>query len=292
MLCVRWQTENVDAYTRIADVIRYLDECHSDQPDLSALARRAQLSPSHFHRLFTSWAGVTPKDFLQCLTVSGAKQLLREGKSVLDTALDSGLSGPGRLHDLCLSLEAASPGELKSGGAGWKLSAGFANTPFGRCLVAQSPRGVCHLAFVDSSTAEAWAELQAQWPRADIERDDGEASQLARRIFTRSVSVRRPRRYALRACVKGTAFQVRVWRALLQVPPGKLVSYGQLAEAAGVPAAARAVGNAVGSNPIAYLIPCHRVIRETGVVGHYRWGSSRKRALLSWEMARAGKNLI
>jgi AraC family transcriptional regulator of adaptative response/methylated-DNA-[protein]-cysteine methyltransferase len=275
----------VDAYTRIAGVIRYLDECHCDQPDLSDLARRARLSPCHFHRLFTSWAGVTPKDFLQCLTVSGAKQLLREGKSVLDAALDSGLSGPGRLHDLCLNLEAASPGELKSGGAGWKLSAGFASTPFGKCLIAQSPRGVCHLAFVDSSTAEAWAELQAQWPHAGIHRDDGAAARLARRIFSRSVSVHRPRRSALRAWVAGTAFQVRVWRALLHVPPGKLVSYGQLARAAGVPGAARAVGNAVGSNPIAYLIPCHRVIRETGVVGHYRWGSTRKRALLSWEMA-------
>jgi AraC family transcriptional regulator of adaptative response/methylated-DNA-[protein]-cysteine methyltransferase len=269
-------------YERIALVIRHLDECHTGQPDLAELAEYVGLSPFHFHRLFSAWAAITPKDFLQCLTLAHVKELLREGKSVLDTALISGLSGPGRLHDLCVSLEAASPGELKSGGDGWTISAGFADTPFGRCLLGEGPRGICHLAFVESADGVAeLAELRGNWPGARLHRDDSAASRLADRIFERPA--RSHSRPALRAFVRGTAFQVRVWRALLQVQPGTLVSYGQLAAALDKPAAARAVGSAVGRNPLAYLIPCHRVIRETGVIGDYRWGQIRKRAIVAWE---------
>jgi AraC family transcriptional regulator of adaptative response/methylated-DNA-[protein]-cysteine methyltransferase len=269
-------------YERIALVIRYLDECHTEQPDLATLAEYVGLSQFHFHRLFSAWAAITPKDFLQCLTLSHVKELLNKGKSVLDAAMISGLSGPGRLHDLCISLEAASPGELKSGGEGWTISAGFVDSPFGKCLVGESPRGICHLSFVGSEDGEAeWAALQEHWPRALLHRDDSAASQLALRVFERPA--RSHSRPALRAFVQGTAFQVRVWRALLQVQPGTLVSYGHLAASLDKPTAARAVGTALGQNPLAYLIPCHHVIRETGVIGDYRWGQVRKRAIVAWE---------
>jgi AraC family transcriptional regulator of adaptative response/methylated-DNA-[protein]-cysteine methyltransferase len=274
----------VNDYERIARVIRYLDERHVEQPDLSVLSKHVGLSPFHFHRLFTNWAGITPKDFLQCLTQSHARELLRHGKSILDTAIDTGLSGPGRLHDLCVNLEAASPGEVKSGGEGWTIAAGVANSPFGRCLVGQSPRGICHFSFVDPGNLEtALAALHADWPKARLNRDDAMATRLSARIFVGNRHVRRPS--PLRVLVHGTAFQVRVWQALLKIPPGTLVSYGSLAAALNQPAAARAVGSAVGQNSLAYLIPCHRVIRETGVTGDYRWGSVRKRALVAWESA-------
>ena len=270
-------------YERMARVIRYLDKHHGEQPSLVMLAKEAGLSPSHFHRLFSKWAGVTPKDFLQCLTLAHVKESLHKGKSILDSALDAGLSGSSRAHDLCVNLEAASPGEMKSGGEGWTIIAGYAETSFGKCLIAESPRGICHLAFCEAGhESEAWAELRESWPKAHLRRDDSAARKLAAQIFARA---RRRGRPALRAFVRGTPFQVRVWRALMQVPPGRLTSYGRLAASLGIPQAARAVGSAVGANSLAFLIPCHRVIRETGVVGHYRWGDVRKRALLVWEEA-------
>jgi len=275
----------MDDYSRIARVIRYLDENATRQPDLDELAGVAKLSRFHFHRLFSAWAGATPKDFLQCLTLENARVALREGSSVLDAAVDVGLSGPGRLHDLCVTLEAASPGEIKSGGAGIDIVCGVAASPFGECVVASTPRGVCHLSFVeDGSRASAIAALRAEWPAARLSRDDRTAENLLRSIFTTDTGAR-PRH--LRAFVKATAFKLRVWRALVDVPFGCLVSYGRLAAAAGSPAAARAVGSAVAANPVAFLIPCHRVIRETGVVGRYRWGAARKRQLIAWETAKA-----
>ncbi len=255
---VPWQSEDMNDYERIAQVIRFLDARHVEQPDLTTLAGRAGLSQFHFHRLFATWAGVTPKDFLQCLTLAHAKELLRDGAPVLNTALESGLSGPGRLHDLCVNLEAASPGELKSGGAGWTISFGYADSPFGKCLIAESPRGICHLSFVENEKT-ALAGLQKDWPQAKLKRDDSAAAKLAERVFSLSSPkeeqrqrlwrVRRPivsklnsphpnplpawaergNRPALRAFVRGTPFQVRVWRALLQVQPGTLTSYGRLA---------------------------------------------------------------
>lgn len=270
-------------YERIALVIRYLDQHDSEQPDLATLAKQVRLSPSHFHRLFSAWVGVTPKDFLQCLTLARLKQSLKNGKSIFDSSLDAGLSGSGRAHDLCINLEAASPGEMKSGGEGWTLIAGFAETPFGRSLIAESPRGICHLAFLELGDEDAaWAELHENWPNARLRRNDSTASKIAAQIFVHPTRRSRP---ALRTFVRGTPFQLRVWRALMRIPRGHLTSYGRLATMLDIPSAARAVGSAVGANSLAYLIPCHRVIRETGVVGEYRWGNIRKRALLVWESA-------
>jgi AraC family transcriptional regulator of adaptative response/methylated-DNA-[protein]-cysteine methyltransferase len=279
-------------YERIAQIIRYLDESHTEQPDLSDLAERAGLSPYHFHRLFSEWAAITPKDFLQCLTLAHAKVLLRRGESVLDASYEAGLSGPGRLHDLCVHLEAASPGELKSGGEGWTILAGFAESPFGTCLIGESPRGICHLSFATTTDREVGAvDLRRNWPNASIEWDDIATAGTAARIFSRSSDA--PGDANLRAIVRGTPFQVRVWRALLEIPSGSLVSYGGLAEKLHRPGAARAVGTAVGRNSLAYLIPCHRVIRETGAVGGYRWGVERKRAMIAWESsARSEKETV
>lgn len=272
-----------ESYQRVARVIRYLDAHHAAQPDLAALAAQAGLSPFHFHRLFHAWAGVTPKDFLQCLTVAHAKALLQRGASVLDAALDAGLSGAGRLHDLCVTLEAATPGELKTRGAGQRIIYGRAASPFGDCLIAATARGVCHLEFVEpGAEAQVPGTLRAQWPAAQYTRDDERATALLAPVFRRAPHAGST---PLQAYVTGTAFQLRVWRALLRVPPGTLVTYKAIAAAAGAPRSARAVGNAVGSNPLAFLIPCHRVIRDTGIVGGYRWGATRKRAMLAWESA-------
>ena len=269
-------------YERIAMVIRYLDEHHAEQPDLAVLANYVGLSQFHFHRLFSDWAAITPKDFLQCLTLSHARELLREGRNILDASMNSGLSGPGRLHDLCVKLESASPGELKSGGEGWVIHYGIGDSPFGKCLLGKSPRGICHFSFIESEEGLAeLAVLQHDWPQARLNRDDPSISRLLGRVFERPVHSRS--RPTLRYFVQGTAFQLQVWRALLHVKPGTLTSYGQLAAKLGKPNAARSVGAAVGQNPLAYLIPCHRVIRETGVISGYRWGQERKRAILAWE---------
>ena len=278
------QNDVMNDYERIAAVIGYLDNHHAEQPSLSMLARQAGLSTFHFHRLFSRWAGITPKDFLQCLTVTHSKALLAEGKNVLSAALEAGLSGPGRLHDLCVSLEAASPGELKSGGADWTIRAGFVPSPFGICLVGESPRGICHLSFVDRVNRKAGAAAIGQrWPRARVEWNDAQAARLIGPLFQRREDS--DSNVPLRAFVRGTGFQVRVWRALLQVLPGALVSYSEIAAAFGNRRAARAVGAAVGQNPLAYLIPCHRVIRDTGVLGDYHWGPTRKKAMVAWESA-------
>ena len=270
-------------YERVASVIRFLDRHHTEQPDLAALAKAAGLSSFHFHRLFSTWAGVTPKDFLQCLTLQHVKQLLRDGDNVFDAALNAGLSGSGRLHDLCVTLEAASPGEMKSGGAGIEVDYGFTATPFGEVLIAETKRGVCHLSFVDQGRNPGHEVLKSQWPNAKLRRDDAQVAKMAARIFTSDPVETSNRR--LRAFVRGTQFQLRVWRALLQVPVGSLTTYGRLAEAIGQSQAARAVGSAVGANPIAFIIPCHRVIRETGALGHYHWDPIRKRAIVGWEFS-------
>jgi len=261
-------------YERVARIIRYLDAHSDEQPGLDVLAAEAGLSEAHFHRLFSRWAGVTPKDFLQCLTAENARKRLRRGESVLDAALGAGLSSPGRLHDLCVTLEAASPGEIKSGGAGWEIVAGFAETPFGPCCIGNGPRGLCHLAFVET---EDHRDIEAAWPRARFRWSDAAAREMAAGIFQTGAGT------PWKAFVRATPFQLRVWRALLRIPPGAVVSYGHLARAIGSPQASRAVGSAVGANPLAYLIPCHRVIRETGIIGQYRWGQDRKQALLAYE---------
>jgi len=270
-------------YERVANVIRFLDRHHTEQPDLHQLASAAGLSPFHFHRLFSAWAGVTPKDFLQCLTLEHVKHLLRNGDNVFDAALNAGLSGPGRLHDLCVTLEAASPGEMKNGGAGMQIEYGFAETPFGQALIAETKRGICHLSFVDGPGRNSARNLlTSQWPNAKLNRNDARIAELSAKIFTQVRD--RASRPTLRAFVRGTPFQLRVWRALLRVPSGSLTTYGRLAQAIGQSQAARAVGSAVGANPIAFIIPCHRVIRETGALGNYHWDPIRKRAIVGWEL--------
>jgi AraC family transcriptional regulator, regulatory protein of adaptative response / methylated-DNA-[protein]-cysteine methyltransferase len=278
------QNIHMNDYERVARVIRYLDQRHTDQPDLTELARGAGLSSFHFHRLFSRWAGVTPKDFLQCLTVENVKRLLREGESVLETALNVGLSGPGRLHDLCVTLEAASPGEIKSGGARTRINYGFAHSPFGEALIAETSRGICHLSFVNGRGRSGAREvLFRQWPEAKLHHNDQRAEELLAGIFAKPPQAKLPAR--LGAFVRGTPFQIQVWRALLRIPKGSLTTYGRLSGAINQPTAARAVGSAVAANPIAFLIPCHRVIRETAVLGNYRWDPIRKRAMIGWEMA-------
>jgi len=270
-------------YERVSCVIRHLDEQHGKQPSLDQLAEAAGLSASHFHRIFRRWAGVTPKDFLQCLTVEFAKRRLRESASILDAALDSGLSGPSRLHDLLVTLEAASPGEFKRKGAGLQIRWGFADSPFGPCSIGWSARGICHFAFHEADTGDDEpVEFTENWAAARLIRDDGSAQTRCEEIFR----LNRERKLELRAFVYGTPFQVKVWRALLRIPPGCLASYARIARAINEPDAVRAVGGACGRNPIGFLIPCHRVIRETGIVQGYRWGASRKRSIVAWEASK------
>jgi len=269
-------------YERIARVIRHLEQRHASQPALGELAAAAGLSRAHFHRLFRRWAGVTPKDFLQCLTLEHAKQCLRQSAGVLDAALDAGLSGPGRLHDLLVTIEAASPGEFKSGGRGIAVHWGYVESPFGLCSLAWNRRGICHLAFYDRAGGDIPESLRDQWPNAGFTRDDLAARRLGKRIFTSQASPG-----ALKAFVRGSPFQLKVWRALLQIPDACVATYGRIARSIGCDKAVRAVGTACGANPIAWLIPCHRVIRETGIVKGYRWGETRKRAMLAFEAADA-----
>jgi AraC family transcriptional regulator, regulatory protein of adaptative response / methylated-DNA-[protein]-cysteine methyltransferase len=273
-------------YRRIEQAIRYLDEHWLERPGLAELASAACLSPWHFNRLFHRWAGVTPKQYLQWLALDAAKLQLRgpEG-SVLAAAYAAGCSGPGRLHDLFVSLEAMTPGEYREGGRGVTVHYGFACTPFGLMLVARTMRGVCRLEFVDNGLRAATAAFGAEWPGADLVRDDAMASELVARIWP-AQSARRSKPGSLTVAVRGTNFQVHVWRALLEAGERGATTYGELASALGSARASRAVGGAVGANPIAWLIPCHRVLRRSGELGGYRWDPSRKRTMLAWEYAR------
>ncbi|MBF8269810.1 MAG: methylated DNA-protein cysteine methyltransferase [Gammaproteobacteria bacterium] len=262
-------------------IIHYLNDHYTKQPSLDALAAAAGLSPGHFQRKFTAWVGVSPKAFLQHLTFRDARERLLHGESVDHAAWDAGLSGPSRLHDLCVVLEAASPGEIKRGGAGLTITYGYGQTPFGSCLLGTSARGIVQLSFVDRDEAETLAGMQGRWPQAELVRNDRAIKPVIDQVFRHQAAPQQ----SLRAYVQGTKFQLRVWRALLEIPPGKLLSYGQLATSIGRPSAARAVGTAVGANPLAYLIPCHRVIRASGVIGGYRWGLGRKQIMIASELA-------
>lgn len=270
-------------YERVSRIIKYLGDHFRQQPNLESLAKHMGLSPFHFHRLFRRWAGTTPKNFVQHLTALEAGRLLRKGTPVLDTALDVGLSGPARLHDLCVNLEAASPGEIRSGGEGWLISAGFCATPFGEALIASGPRGVCKLSFITGKESRKleWSAARNLWPHAKFQRDDDVAKAIANSIFLarRGNTSSEP----LMLHVKGTAFQMKVWRALIEIPVGEVRSYNKVAQEIESPQGARAVGAAVGSNPIGFAIPCHRVIHSTGSVGNYHWGSDRKKVILAWE---------
>lgn len=275
-------------YERVARAIEYLRRFRARQPDLAATAGHVHLSEHHFQRLFTRWAGVSPKRFLQFLTVEHAKGRLAAARSLLDLAGEAGLSGPGRLHDLFVTLEAMSPGECQSGGAALSIRYGMVDSPFGRALIAATARGICGLHFMDDDN-DAATRLRRDWPRAELQHDPAGSAALARRIFP-GLAAPTGRPLALR--VNGSNFQIQVWRALLNLRPGDVTSYGHIAASIGRPRSARAVGNAIGANPVAWLIPCHRVIRESGDLSHYRWGPTRKAALLGWEAARQAGNVL
>ena len=276
-------------YRRVERAIQYLDGHAQEQPSLREVARHAGLSEFHFQRLFHRWAGVTPKAFLQCHTLTRAKALLGGSGSLLETSLELGLSGSGRLHDLFLNLEAMTPGEFKRRGDGLDIHWGVHATPFGEALFAVTPRGLCALSFLEGETrAEAVASLQQRWPGAQLTEASIRTEPIAAEVVARmhGTAVR-----PLSLVLKGSPFQIKVWEALLTIPEGGLLSYQGLAGRIGSPNACRAVGTALATNPIGYLIPCHRVIRATGALGDYRWGGTRKRALLGVEGARALENV-
>ena len=270
-----------EEYHRIAAAIAFMRQHHLNQPDLAALAQHIGLSEYHFQRMFTAWAGISPKRFLQYLTVEYAKSKIQETKSLLDLTSDIGLSSPGRLHDLFVNLEAMSPGEFKTGGTGLQILYGIHDTPFGKALIATTARGICNLHFLDAADEmKAEKALRQSWSNAEVICDRQITQPLCDAIFD-PVTFRNQKPLTL--LVKGTNFQIQVWRALLRVPFGGITTYQTIAEMLGRPTAARAVGNAVGSNPVGYLIPCHRIIRESGELGGYHWGLDRKTVILSWE---------
>jgi AraC family transcriptional regulator, regulatory protein of adaptative response / methylated-DNA-[protein]-cysteine methyltransferase len=274
-------------YDRISDALSYLDDHYLEQPGLDEIAAASGLSQFHFQRLFSKWVGLSPKKFLQTLSLEHAKRSLFNDASVLDAAYDAGLSGPGRLHDLFVTCEAVTPGEYKTKGAGVKIRYGYHPSPFGECLLLITERGVCGLGFVvDGDREDAFDHLTAGWREADFEVDDAATGDYMDRIFGGAGGRPRAGGAPLRLILRGSPFQTKVWRALLAVPPGRLTTYQDIAQRIGYPAgAARAVGTANGSNLISYLIPCHRVIRKSGVIGGYRWGRSRKLAMIGWEAA-------
>ncbi|PKO86271.1 MAG: 6-O-methylguanine DNA methyltransferase [Betaproteobacteria bacterium HGW-Betaproteobacteria-12] len=266
----------------VARAITYLRATAPQQPTLEQVAAAVHLSPFHLQRLFSDWAGVSPKRFLQYLTKEHAKRALAQSGDVLTVAAEVGLSSCSRLHDLMVSCEALTPGEIKAGGAGQTIVHGFGPSPFGPALVGWTGRGICHLAFCSGDEAVLLAELVGLWPRATLQRDDAQAAELLAKVFPATAPAA-----PLHLLLRGTNFQIKVWEALLRCPPGQVLSYGELARRAGMPRAPRAVGSALAANTIGFLIPCHRVIRDSGEVSHYRWGSERKLAMLGWEAAQA-----
>lgn len=267
-------------YDRVASAIEYIQENIRRQPELEEVAEHVHLSPYHFQRLFSRWAGVSPKRFLQALTVEHAKQLLDESLPLLEISDQLGLSSSSRLHDHFVNLEGVTPGEYKEQGADIEIVYGVAETPFGFAFVANSKRGVCRLAFLgNEDPSDEVRRLEAIWSKASLVENPDAIRKISDAVFSNTRKPDRP----LSLLVSGTNFQINVWRALLNVPSGSVISYAQLASGIGRPGSARAVGNAVGANPVAFLIPCHRVIHASGKLDGYRWGSTRKRAMIAWE---------
>lgn len=271
-------------YERIRRIIAFISRNWRDQPSLDAIAEHVGLSTTHVHHLFRRWCGLTPKAFLAALTLDHAKGLLASSASVLDATLEVGLSGPGRLHDLFVAHEAMSPGEYKAGGAGLELTYGYHPSPFGEAILVATGRGLAGLGFVDGGDrAAALADMRRRWPRAGLVEDGPGTQALAERIFE-------PSRWSsdapLRVVMIGTDFEVRVWKALLRIPLGSASTYSAIASGIGRPTAARAVGAAVGKNPISFVVPCHRVIGRSGGLTGYHWGLTRKQAMLGWETGR------
>lgn len=269
-------------FDRITQAIGYLKDNFTDQPNLDEVAEKVHLSPFHFQKMFTDWAGVSPKKFVQYLSVEHAKRLLTTtSSSLFDTAHETGLSGTGRLHDLFVNIEGMTPGEYKNGGENLHINYSFSETPFGTILSASTSKGICHLAFADDES-EALDVLKKKFPNAAYKQVTDLIQQQALHAFSHGPS----ETDKIRLHLKGTPFQLKVWQALLSVPLGKLTTYGSIASHIESPKASRAVGTAVGDNPVAFIIPCHRIIQSSGVLGNYHWGSSRKAAMIGWEAAK------
>ena len=267
-------------YKLVSETIQWVAEHQSAQPDLQRLSSEMGVSPHHLQRTFQAWAGVSPKQFLKSLTRNAALERLKRGSSVLDAALDTGLSGPGRLHDLMISTDALTPGEIRKHGEGVQIDYGFGETLFGKALIAWTPRGVNFLGFCEENGAESTlATLREQWARAKFRENPTAAQRWLDDIFSGSDEKPIP------LWLRGSPFQLKVWEALLEIPEGTHTTYGRLAKRIGHPGAARAVGSAIGSNPVSWIIPCHRVIRQMGEMGGYRWGGFTKRAMIGFEAA-------
>ncbi|MGN7986805.1 methylated-DNA--[protein]-cysteine S-methyltransferase [Pedobacter sp. 22226] len=267
-------------FNRIAEAISYIKANFKTQPGLEEIAEKVNLSPFHFQRLFSEWAGTTPKRFLQYISIGYAKEMLKDNHTLFDTALETGLSGTSRLHDLFVNIEGMTPGEYKNGGENLHINYSFAESPFGNIIVASTPKGICHIAFYDDETL-ALNNLQRQFPAAKYQLILDKEQQNALYIFNHDWS----KLHQIKLHLKGTDFQLKVWEALLKIPMGKLSTYGTIARQLQNPNASRAVGTAIGDNPVAFLIPCHRVIQTSGALGGYHWGVDRKTAIIGWEAA-------
>ena len=270
-------------YNRIAEAINFIQQNFTDQPTLEEIAEKVHLSPFHFQRLFTNWAGVSPKKFLQYISVQHAKKILNNTPSTLfDTAYQTGLSGTGRLHDLFVKIEGMTPGEYKNKGENLSINYSYAESLFGEILVASTHKGICYMGFTDDKQV-AFYELEKRFPKANFIHKTDEIQQNALQIHSQDWN----KIGNVKLHLKGTDFQLKVWEALLKIPAGNLATYGSIAKAIQKPKASRAVGTAIGNNPIAYLIPCHRVIQSTGLFGGYMWGATRKTAIIGWEASQA-----
>ena len=274
------KTQQSDRYLTIASAIDYISRHARQQPPLSEIANAVGLSEYHLQRVFSEWAGISPKRFLQFLTKEHARQALKNSSDVLTASIDTGLSSPGRLHDLMISTEAMTPGEIRQQGKGLDVSYGTAGTPFGKAMIAWTPRGICNLAFCDNDSQTIANTLQQEWPAARLMQDNSEAEKLAQRIFQHKLQPGK-----LHLLLRGTNFQIKVWEALLNIGSSQIISYRTLAQMIDAPKAYRSVGSAMTANRIAFLIPCHRVIRESGDISKYRWGRERKQAMQAWEAA-------
>jgi len=274
-------------YQRIEEAIHYLEQNFRAQPSLDELAAHLNLSPFHLQRLFRRWAGISPKRFVQFLTIEHAKTLLAETRTILDTTYEVGLSSPSRLHDLFVTIDGITPGEFKRQGAGIEITYGFHETHFGQCLLATTERGICALFFCDERHEEARLALRKKWSAATLIEQPDSTAPLVQQLFP-AFSTTNPAQPAqpLRLFLKGTNFQLQVWQALLNIPPGTICSYGDIAQQIDKPRATRAVASAIAANSVAYLIPCHRVLRKSGLMGGYRWRPVRKKAMLAWEAGR------
>jgi len=268
-------------FNRIAEAISYIKANFKTQPGLEQIAEKVNLSPFHFQRLFSEWAGTTPKRFLQYISIGYAKEMLKENQSLFDTALETGLSGTSRLHDLFVNIEGMTPGEYKNRGENLCINYSFAESPFGNVIVASTSKGICHIAFFDDENT-AFANLQCQFPAAQYQQILDKEQQNTLYIFSHDWS----KLHQIKLHLKGTNFQLKVWEALLKIPMGKLATYGNIAKQLQNPNASRAVGTAIGDNPVAFLIPCHRVIQSSGALGGYHWGVNRKTAMIGWEAAK------